>query len=90
MVAPRCLMHGEGGTFEELPAYDLAMQSDAVVVLVAQMSLFGWALNLLLKKEKVRQLVEHCLKSSLKYGFQLLGSILSNRGALKLDIFFLG
>lgn len=53
MVAPRCLMHEE---FEELPAYALAMQSDAVVVLVAQMSSFGWALNLLLKKEKVRQL----------------------------------
>ncbi|KAJ6972732.1 protein transport protein SEC23-like [Populus alba x Populus x berolinensis] len=31
MVAPRCLMHREGGTFEELPAYDLAMQSDTAV-----------------------------------------------------------
>ncbi|KAE8697976.1 Sec23/Sec24 protein transport family protein isoform 2 [Hibiscus syriacus] len=33
MVAPRCLMHREGGTFEELPAYDLVMQSDTAVVL---------------------------------------------------------
>ena len=37
MVAPRCLMHREGGTFEELPAYDLAMQSDAAVVLCLTM-----------------------------------------------------
>ena len=33
MVAPRGLMHREGGTFEKLPAYDLAMQSDTIVVL---------------------------------------------------------
>ncbi|ONK61426.1 uncharacterized protein A4U43_C08F29780 [Asparagus officinalis] len=33
MLAPRCLMHREGGTFEELPAYDLAMQSNTAVVL---------------------------------------------------------
>ncbi|KAM1114687.1 hypothetical protein ACFX13_048215 [Malus domestica] len=42
MVAPRCLMHREGGTFEELPAYDLAMQSDAAVVLDHGTDVFIW------------------------------------------------
>lgn len=36
-----------GGTGGELPAYDVAMQSDAVV-LVAPMFEFGWVVNLLL------------------------------------------
>lgn len=42
MVAPRCLMHHEGGTFEELPAYDLAMQSDKAVVLDHGTDVFIW------------------------------------------------
>ncbi|KAF3789123.1 transport protein SEC23-1 [Nymphaea thermarum] len=42
MLAPRCLMHCEGGTFEELPAYDLAMQSDAAVVLDHGTDVFIW------------------------------------------------
>ncbi|OVA10291.1 zinc finger protein [Macleaya cordata] len=42
MVAPRCLMHRDGGTFEELPAYDLAMQSDAAVVLDHGTDVFIW------------------------------------------------
>ncbi|KAL5537683.1 hypothetical protein UlMin_045276 [Ulmus minor] len=42
MIAPRCLMHREGGTFEELPAYDLAMQSDAAVVLDHGTDAFIW------------------------------------------------
>ncbi|WOG83902.1 hypothetical protein DCAR_0103080 [Daucus carota subsp. sativus] len=42
MVAPRCLMHREGGTFEELPAYDLAMQSDSAVVLDHGTDVFIW------------------------------------------------
>jgi hypothetical protein len=42
MVAPCCLMHWEGGTFEELPAYDLAMQSDAAVVLDHGTDVFIW------------------------------------------------
>ncbi|KAK2970213.1 hypothetical protein RJ640_021649 [Escallonia rubra] len=42
MVAPRCLMHREGGTFEELPAHDLAMQSDAAVVLDHGTDVFIW------------------------------------------------
>ncbi|KAI4340976.1 hypothetical protein MLD38_025759 [Melastoma candidum] len=42
MVAPRCLMHREGGTFEELPAYDLAMQSDMAVVLDHGTDVFIW------------------------------------------------
>uniref|UniRef100_A0A2P2MW30 Protein transport protein SEC23 n=1 Tax=Rhizophora mucronata TaxID=61149 RepID=A0A2P2MW30_RHIMU len=42
MVAPRCLMHREGGTFEELPAYDLAMQSDTAVVLDHGTDVFIW------------------------------------------------
>ncbi|KAM7495754.1 hypothetical protein LguiA_020168 [Lonicera macranthoides] len=42
MVAPRCLMHREGGTFEELPAHDLAMQSDSAVVLDHGTDVFIW------------------------------------------------
>ncbi|CAA0843281.1 Sec23/Sec24 protein transport family protein [Striga hermonthica] len=42
MLAPRCLMHREGGTFEELPAYDLAMQSDTAVVLDHGTDIFIW------------------------------------------------
>ncbi|KAF5462326.1 hypothetical protein F2P56_018345 [Juglans regia] len=42
MVAPRCLMHREEGTFEELPAHDLAMQSDAAVVLDHGTDVFIW------------------------------------------------
>lgn len=42
MVAPRCLMHREKGTFEELPAHDLAMQSDAAVVLDHGTDVFIW------------------------------------------------
>uniref|UniRef100_A0A1D1YAJ9 Protein transport protein SEC23 n=1 Tax=Anthurium amnicola TaxID=1678845 RepID=A0A1D1YAJ9_9ARAE len=41
-LAPRCLMHREGGTFEELPAYDLAMQSNAAVVLDHGTDVFIW------------------------------------------------
>ncbi|GMH25725.1 hypothetical protein Nepgr_027568 [Nepenthes gracilis] len=42
MVAPRCLMHCERGTFEELPAHDLAMQSDTAVVLDHGTDIFIW------------------------------------------------
>ncbi|XP_015688445.2 protein transport protein SEC23 [Oryza brachyantha] len=42
MLAPRCIMHREGGTFEELPAYDLAMQSNAAVVLDHGTDIFIW------------------------------------------------
>ncbi|XP_044493429.1 protein transport protein SEC23-like [Mangifera indica] len=42
MVAPRSLMHREGGTFEELPAHDLAMQSDKAVVLDHGTDVFIW------------------------------------------------
>ncbi|THU50474.1 hypothetical protein C4D60_Mb06t20610 [Musa balbisiana] len=42
MLAPRCLMHREGGTFEELPAYDLAMQSNVAVVLDHGTEIFIW------------------------------------------------
>lgn len=42
MVAPRCLMHRGGGTFEELPAHDLVMQSDAAVVLDHGTDIFIW------------------------------------------------
>ncbi|KAH9310868.1 hypothetical protein KI387_025903 [Taxus chinensis] len=42
MLAPRVLMHRGGGTFEELPAYDLAMQSDAAVVLDHGTDVFIW------------------------------------------------
>ena len=42
MLAPRCLMHREGGTFEELPAYDLAMKSNTAVVLDHGTDVFAW------------------------------------------------
>lgn len=42
MLAPRCLMHREGGTFEELPSYDLSMQSNAAVVLDHGTDIFIW------------------------------------------------
>ncbi|KAH9313115.1 hypothetical protein KI387_028150 [Taxus chinensis] len=42
MLAPRVLMHREGGTFEELPACDLAMQSDTAVVLDHGTDVFIW------------------------------------------------
>nr|CAB3477069.1 unnamed protein product [Digitaria exilis] len=42
MLAPRCIMHREGGTFEELPAYDLVMQSNAAVVLDHGTDIFIW------------------------------------------------
>ncbi|MCO5586110.1 hypothetical protein L7F22_040049 [Adiantum nelumboides] len=42
MLSPRVLMHREGGTFEELPAYDLAMQSNAAIVLDHGTDIFIW------------------------------------------------
>ncbi|CAM6095097.1 unnamed protein product [Calypogeia fissa] len=42
MMAPRLLMHREGGTFEELPAYDIAMQSDTSLVMDHGTDLFIW------------------------------------------------
>lgn len=51
MVAPRCLMHREGGTFEELPAYDLAMQSDVAVVLDHGTDVFIWLGNELVEQD---------------------------------------
>ncbi|RRT75294.1 hypothetical protein B296_00023128 [Ensete ventricosum] len=45
MLAPRCLMHREGGTFEELPAYDLAMQSNVAVVLDHGTEIFIWLVS---------------------------------------------
>ncbi|XP_051209768.1 protein transport protein SEC23 A [Lolium perenne] len=42
MLAPRCIMHREGGTFEELPAYDLAMQSNNAVALDHGTDIFIW------------------------------------------------
>ncbi|VAH76402.1 unnamed protein product [Triticum turgidum subsp. durum] len=42
MLAPRCIMHREGGTFEELPAYDLTMQSNCAVVLDHGTDIFIW------------------------------------------------
>ncbi|KQK04173.1 hypothetical protein BRADI_2g12090v3 [Brachypodium distachyon] len=45
MLAPRCIMHREGGTFEELPAYDLAMQSYSAVVLDHGTDIFIWVLS---------------------------------------------
>jgi hypothetical protein len=38
-------MHREGGTFEELPAYDLAMQSDTAVVLDHGTDVFIWLVS---------------------------------------------
>jgi hypothetical protein len=48
MLAPRCIMHREGGTFEELPAYDLVMQSNAAVVLDHGTDIFIWLVCYLL------------------------------------------
>lgn len=45
MMAPRLLMHREAGTFEELPAHDVAMQSDAVIVLDHGTDLFIWTVS---------------------------------------------
>ncbi|KAL3687097.1 hypothetical protein R1sor_013406 [Riccia sorocarpa] len=42
MLAPRLLMHREGGTFQELPAYDLAMQSGTSLVMDHGSDLFIW------------------------------------------------
>ncbi|KAG6551723.1 hypothetical protein Mapa_006812 [Marchantia paleacea] len=42
MLAPRLLMHRDGGTFEELPAYDLALQSDTSLVMDHGTDLFIW------------------------------------------------
>ncbi|KAK9040751.1 hypothetical protein V6N11_015891 [Hibiscus sabdariffa] len=62
MVAPCRLMHREGDTFEELPAYDLVIQSDTAIVLDHGTNVFIWMLNLQLMKQGVLQLwqlVEH-------------------------------
>jgi hypothetical protein len=45
IICPRVLMHREGGTFEELPAYDLAMQSDAAIVLDHGTDVFIWMVS---------------------------------------------
>jgi hypothetical protein len=45
MLAPRCMMHREGGTFEELPAYDLAMQPNYAVVLDHGTDIFIWLVS---------------------------------------------
>ncbi|KAG0623865.1 hypothetical protein M758_3G207500 [Ceratodon purpureus] len=42
MMAPRLLMHREAGTFEELPAHDVGMQSDSVIVLDHGTDVFIW------------------------------------------------
>ncbi|KAH7365154.1 hypothetical protein KP509_18G011400 [Ceratopteris richardii] len=42
MLSPRVLMHRESGTFEELPAYDLAMQSNTAIVLDHGTDIFIW------------------------------------------------
>ncbi|KAL9263828.1 transport protein SEC23 A-like protein [Drosera capensis] len=54
MIAPRCLMHREGGAFEELPAYDLSMQSDAAVVLDHGTDVFIWLGAVLAVQERKR------------------------------------
>ncbi|KAK8954523.1 hypothetical protein KSP39_PZI002816 [Platanthera zijinensis] len=51
MLSPRCLMHREGGTFEELPSYDLTMQSNAAVVLDHGTDIFIWMGNELTAEE---------------------------------------
>ena len=48
MLAPRCLMHRDGGNFEELPAYDLAMQSDTAIVLDHGTDVFIWLVSCVL------------------------------------------
>lgn len=45
MMAPRLLMHREAGTFEELPAHDVAMQSDSVIVLDHGTDVFIWTVS---------------------------------------------
>eukprot|EP00850_Spirogloea_muscicola_P015664 SM000122S25771 [mRNA] locus=s122:246584:251015:+ [translate_table: standard] len=42
MVAPRLLLHHHGGKFEELPAADLALQSDVAFVLDHGTDIFIW------------------------------------------------
>ncbi|KAG0554331.1 hypothetical protein KC19_12G083000 [Ceratodon purpureus] len=42
MMSPRLLMHREAGTFEEVPAHDVAMQSDSVIVLDHGTDVFIW------------------------------------------------
>lgn len=46
MLAPQLLMHREARTFEELPAYDLAMQSDTAIVLDHGTDIFIWTVGL--------------------------------------------
>ena len=46
MLVPELLMHREARTFEELPAYDLAMQSDAAIVLDHGTDIFIWTVGL--------------------------------------------
>ncbi len=38
-------MHREAGTFEELPAHDVAMQSDSVIVLDHGTDVFIWTVS---------------------------------------------
>jgi protein transport protein SEC23 len=45
MMAPRLLMHRGAGTFEELPANDLALQSNAVIVLDHGTDFFIWTVS---------------------------------------------
>ncbi len=45
MMAPRLLMHRGAGTFEELPAHDLALQSNAVIVLDHGTDFFIWTVS---------------------------------------------
>jgi hypothetical protein len=47
-MAPRLLMHREAGTFEELPAHDVGMQSDSVIVLDHGTDVFIWTVSILL------------------------------------------
>jgi len=41
-------MHREAGTFEELPAHDVAMQSDSAIVLDHGTDVFIWTVSILL------------------------------------------
>lgn len=41
-------MHREAGTFEELPAHDVAMQSDSVIVLDHGTDVFIWTVSIFL------------------------------------------
>ena len=45
MMAPRLLMHRGFGTFEEVPAHDVAMQSDSVIVLDHGTDVFIWTVS---------------------------------------------